>query len=299
MLRRGMMMRTGAQSARVAVGQMTSTSNVLDNYETCARLARQAKDAGCSLLALPECFSFIGSTGEESLAQAEPLSGPKMARYRALARETGLWLSLGGFQEASDTDPSRYYNAHVVLDDQGAVRAHYRKVHLFDVDVPGGPVLMESQTTLPGDLGLVSCDSPVGKLGVTVCYDLRFPAVYERLRFDHGAQVMTVPSAFTRPTGAAHWEVLLRARAIESQCFVLAAAQAGVHNDRRQSYGHAMVVGPWGVVVAKVPEGPDATGIAVADIDIARLNAIRASMPIEQHRARARDQVVAPKRDTP
>ena len=286
------MMRGAESMARVAVGQMTSTSDVLANYETCARLARDAVAAGCSLLALPECFSFMGSTGEESLAQAEPLDGPKMARYRALARETGLWLSLGGFQEACLSDPTKYYNAQVVLDDQGAVRAHYRKVHLFDVDVPGGPVLMESTTTLPGDLGLVSCDSPVGKLGLTVCYDLRFPAVYERLRFDHGAEVVTVPSAFTRPTGAAHWEVLLRARAIETQCFVLAAAQAGTHNERRQSYGHAMVVGPWGVVVAKVPGGPEATGIAVADVDLARMRAIRTSMPLGEHRARARDQVV-------
>ncbi|KAF6254735.1 carbon-nitrogen hydrolase [Scenedesmus sp. NREL 46B-D3] len=282
---------------KVAVAQMTSVGDQLANFNTCKQLAEQAAAAGCSMLFLPECFSFIGASQPEvraaltcqgphsaaaaataaaaaaaaalgSLSKAEPLDGPAMARYRQLARDTGLWLSLGGFQEMGP-DLQHLYNAHVVLDAAGSTAASYRKVHLFDVDVPNGPVLMESRTTAPGDKSsaaaaaqrcaawldvgfepatpgcqLVVCDSPAGRLGLTVCYDLRFPEVYQTLTWGMGAEVLLVPSAFTKVTGKAHWEVLLRARAIECQCFVIAAAQAGVHNEKRESYGHALIIDP-------------------------------------------------------
>ncbi|EFJ08904.1 hypothetical protein SELMODRAFT_130791 [Selaginella moellendorffii] len=264
---------------RVAVAQMTSTSSIDLNFATCQRLAREAADAGVKLLSLPECFSFIGRRGDEALAIAEPLDGPIFRRYQALARDLGLWLSLGGFQEKGP-DEDHAYNTHVLLDDLGSVRSCYRKIHLFDVDVPGGPVLKESNRTAPGTQ-VVTAQTPVGTLGLTICYDLRFPELYQRLRFAENAQVLLVPSAFTRKTGEAHWELLLRARAVETQCYVLAAAQSGKHNDLRESYGDAMIIDPWGSVVARCPDRL-VTGIAVADIDEELLKTVRRNMPIAE-----------------
>ncbi|KAG2491073.1 hypothetical protein HYH03_010518 [Edaphochlamys debaryana] len=272
-------------SVLVAVGQMTAGGDQGANLATCTRLAQEAALAGCRMLFLPECFSFIGESQAESLAAAQPLDGPLMGRYRELARSTGLWLSLGGFQETGP-DPQHIYNTHVVLDDQGHTAAAYRKIHLFDVDVPSGPVLMESRTTAPGAQALV-VDTPCGRLAPTTCYDLRFPELYAHLTWERGATVLAVPSAFTVVTGAAHWEVLLRARAIECQAYVVAAAQAGRHNAKRESYGHALIIDPWGSVVARLPE-PLATGIATAPIDPAHLEAVRGRMPCGAHRAKGR-----------
>jgi predicted amidohydrolase len=231
-----------------------------------------------------------------------------MARFGRLARDTGLWLSLGGVPEAS-AQPGRRYNTHYVISADGAVTASYRKVHLFDVDIPGRVTLRESNVTLPGD-ALVTADSPVGRLGVTVCYDvrllrvrawrcafaapahaltqalprqLRFPAVYESLVFGAGAQVLLIPAAFTRPTGEAHWETLLRARAIETQAYVAAAAQAGRHNDKRESHGHALIIDPWGTVVARCAD-PNVEDLAVAEVDAEWLATVRQRMPVASHR---------------
>ncbi|PSC76452.1 nitrilase 2 [Micractinium conductrix] len=243
------------------------------------------------MLFLPENVSFLGENFTESLAIAEPLHppGPTLERYCRLAAASGVWLSLGGFQEAGP-DPGHLYNTHVVISSSGEVAATYRKVHLFNVDVPGGPVLMESRFTAPGER-LAVCDSPAGRLGLSVCYDLRFPELYQRLAFDLGAQLLLVPSAFTVATGRAHWEVLLRARAIETQCYVVAAAQAGKHNARRESYGHSLMIDPWGEVVARL-EDPLATGIACADIDLEKLRSIRTRMPVAEHRALGRPAVL-------
>lgn len=233
-----------------------------------------------------------------------------MTRYRELAASTGLWLSLGGFQEAGP-DPDHVFNAHIIVNSNGDVVAVYRKIHLFDVEVPNGPVLLESRFTLPGAT-MVCCDSPIGRLGLTTCYDLRFPELYQRLVFDHGAKILLVPSAFTVPTGMhlgmgyraqiylfmvhlfvnpssgeAHWEVLLRARAIETQSYVIAAAQAGQHNEKRKSYGHSMAADPWGRVVGSL-EDPLATGIALVSIDMDELKDIRTKMPVEKHRSKGR-----------
>ncbi|CAI7904775.1 unnamed protein product [Closterium sp. NIES-53] len=215
-------------SRRVAVAQMTAVGDVEKNYATCKLLV------------------------EVSLMTVTNFS---------------IWLSLGGFQEAGGPDAGkRFFNTHVLVDDTGTIQAAYRKIHLFDVNVPGGPVLTESNSTLPGS-SVVSAMSPVGRLGLTVCYDLRFPELYQRLRFDHHCDVLLIPAAFTQKTGEAHWEVLLRARAIECQCYVIAAAQAGRHNDLRDSYGHALVVDPWGRVAARCKDAV-ATGIATVDIDM-------------------------------
>ena len=267
---------------RIAVGQMCASSDVEKNLEVVADLCARAKDRGCAMLFLPECFAFIGVKGTDALAVMEPLDGPLLGRYRELAARHRLWLSLGGFAEKGP-DRDRRFNAHVIVNDAGEIQASYRKIHLFDVDMGdvNGPVLMESRTAAAGE-ALVTCDSPAGKLGLTVCYDLRFPEMFARLRYELGCEVMLVPSAFTKPTGQAHWETLLRARAIETQSYVVAAAQAGVHSEGRASHGHAMIVDPWGKVVAEL-DGEE-TGIAVADVDLGYLKDVRSRIPVETHR---------------
>ncbi|KAK4402330.1 Deaminated glutathione amidase, chloroplastic/cytosolic [Sesamum angolense] len=159
---------------------------------------------------------------------------------------------------------------------------NFSYMHLFDVDVPGGAVYKESSFTEPGK-DVVAVDSPFGRLGLTVCYDLRFPELYQQLRFHHGAEVLLVPAAFTTVTGAAHWEVLLRARAIETQCYVIAAAQAGKHSEKRESYGDTLIIDPWGTVIGRLPDRLS-TGIAVADIEFSLIESVRSKMPISQHR---------------
>ena len=267
---------------RIAVGQMCASSDVEKNLEVVADLCARAKDRGCAMLFLPECFAFIGVKGTDALAVMEPLDGPLLGRYRELAARHRLWLSLGGFAEKGP-DRNRRFNAHVIVNDAGEIQASYRKIHLFDVDMGdvNGPVLMESATAAAGET-LVTCDSPAGKLGLTVCYDLRFPEMFARLRYELGCEMMLVPSAFTKPTGQAHWETLLRARAIETQSYVVAAAQAGTHSEGRASHGHAMVVDPWGKVVAEL-DGEE-TGIAVADVDLGYLKDVRSRIPVETHR---------------
>jgi len=178
----------------------------------------------------------------------------------------------------------RVYNTHIVFNAKGELVSKYRKAHLFDVTIPSqGIHLKESATTAPGDSGIVVVsESPVGILGLSICYDLRFPEQY-RMLTEKGAQVLLVPSAFTVPTGEAHWHTLLRARAIENQCFVIAAAQCGVHNDKRESYGHSLVVDPWGKVLVDAG-GQDKGMVVVCDLDLGLVESIRARMPIAQHR---------------
>ncbi|EPS73833.1 hypothetical protein M569_00922, partial [Genlisea aurea] len=268
-------------SVRIAAAQMTSVSDVSANFATCSRLVKEAASAGAKFLCLPENFSYVGAKTGDSLAIAEPLHGPIMKKYCSLARESQIWLSLGGFQQKG-SDDSHLCNTHVIVDDAGNIRGTYQKMHLFDVDVPGGAIYKESNFTEAGK-DVVAVDSPLGRLGLTVCYDLRFPEIYQRLRFHHGADVLLVPSAFTPVTGGAHWEVLLRARAIETQCYVIAAAQAGKHGETRESYGDTIVIDPWGSVVGRLPDR-QATGIVTADIDFSLIEAVRGRMPIAQHR---------------
>lgn len=270
-----------ANSVRVAAAQMTSINDLAANFATCSRLVKEAASAGAKLLCLPESFSYVGAKDGDSVKIAEPLDGPTMQKYRSLARESSIWLSLGGFQEKG-SDDEHLCNTHVVIDDAGNITSTYQKIHLFDVDVPGGRVYKESSFTEAGK-DIVAVDSPVGRLGLTVCYDLRFPELYQQLRFQHDAQVLLVPSAFTAVTGQAHWELLLRARAVETQCYVVAATQAGKHNEKRESYGDALIIDPWGTVVGRLPDRVS-TGIAVADIDFSLIESVRAKMPIAKQR---------------
>ncbi|KAK9169065.1 hypothetical protein Syun_001205 [Stephania yunnanensis] len=272
---------TTTTTVRVAAAQMTSINDLSTNFNTCSRLVQDAVAAGAKLLCFPENFSFVGSKDGESLTIAETLDGPIMQRYCSLARESSIWLSLGGFQEKGP-DEEHLCNTHVLIDDSGNIRSTYQKIHLFDVDVPGGAVYKESRFTTAGQ-DIIAVDSPMGRLGLTVCYDLRFPELYQQLRFQHQVQVLIVPAAFTKVTGEAHWEILLRARAIETQCYVIAPAQAGRHNEKRESYGDTLIVDPWGKVVGRLPDRLS-TGITVADIDFSLIDSVRTKMPISKHR---------------
>jgi predicted amidohydrolase len=285
----------------LAVGQMNSGNDVEANFKVAQTFVEKAASRKAAMLCLPECFAYLGAasvpTGN-TVPMAEPLTGPLMSKYCGLARKHNIWLSLGGFQEKSDK-PDKQYNTHVIVNNQGNIVSSYRKIHLFDVDIPNGNSHRESSYTTPGNQ-IVTCDSPVGKLGLTVCYDMRFPELYASLA-KAGAQILMVPAAFTLRTGLAHWHILLRARAIENQCFVVAAAQAGVHNPNvtvpvdkevkedkeakkpgplRESYGHACVIDPWGTVIA---EASDGVGLTFAEIDLEKITQIRTAMPVSQH----------------
>jgi predicted amidohydrolase len=263
-------------STRLAVGQMTATDDIEQNFRACERLCAQAAKAGAATLVLPECFAYLGRGDGDLVRMMQPLDGPIFARFQMLAVDHQLEICFGGFPE-KHTD-THAWNAHVVVGADGGIRSVYRKIHLYDVVLPS-LTLRESAATSAGS-DLVIDDSAVGRLGLTVCYDLRFPELYRALAA-RGAEVLLVPAAFTLTTGKEHWEVLLRARAIENQCYVAAAAQTGRHNEKRESYGHAMIVDPWGTVVAQCRDGE---GIAVTDIDRSFLEAIRARVPVWQHR---------------
>lgn len=269
-----------------AVVQLNSRDDLAENLRRAAALVRRAAGRGASLVVLPENLAYMGPE-EGKLAVAERFErGPvsdaagAIARWAsALAIETGAWLLLGGVPERVEGDAAHVHNAAVLVDAAGSVAAVYRKVHLFDVDLADGTRLQESRSVRAGD-EVLAVESPVGKLGLSICYDLRFPELYRRL-VDQGATVLTVPAAFTVPTGRDHWHVLLRARAIESQSYVLAAAQWGAHGNGRTTYGHALVCDPWGTVIAECPDGE---GIALAEIDPERVRSVRGQLPSLRHR---------------
>ncbi|XP_066466381.1 deaminated glutathione amidase isoform X2 [Tiliqua scincoides] len=266
----------------IAVGQVTSTPDKEHNFACCSRLVREATQRGACIIFLPEAFDYVGSSTEETLGLSETLDGDTVQRYSSLARECGVWLSLGGFHErGGDWERTRrIYNTHLLLDSEGSLAGAYRKTHLFNVELKGRVSLQETAYTNPGPAVVPPVSTPAGKVGLAICYDLRFPEMSLALA-QAGAEVLTYPSAFTVATGSAHWEVLLRARAIETQCYVVAAAQTGKHHDRRTSYGHTMVVDPWGSVIAQCQEGP---GLCFAEVDLAYLRRIRQEMPVFNHR---------------
>ena len=264
---------------KVGVVQMTSTEDVERNLACAERCVGQAAEDGARVVVLPECFAYLGpEDGKLALAEALPGGDPILERMQALARARGVDLVLGGFWERG-ASPGKVKNACVHLDAGGAVKAVYRKIHLFDVDLPDGTRLVESDTVEAGS-DVVVTDTPFGRLGLSVCYDLRFPELYRRL-VDGGAIALAIPAAFTLTTGKDHWHVLLRARAIEAQCYVLAAAQTGHHFGRRYSYGHALVVDPWGTVLAEHGEGE---GAVVARLDPDAVARVRRALPSLAHR---------------
>jgi deaminated glutathione amidase len=259
-----------------AVVQLTTTSDSEASLQNAEHWVRRAAQQGAQLIALPENTSFMGDEAEK-IQRAEPLDGPTFQRMGDLARELQVWLIAGTLPERSP-DASRCFNTSTVFGPDGSRLAAYRKMHLFDVQLGGRDTLTESRSTAPGDTA-VAVDLPFGTLGLSVCYDLRFARLYQTLS-EVGAQIISVPAAFTVPTGMAHWEVLLRARAIENLCFVLAPAQVGKNTPTRQTYGHAMIIDPWGTILAQAPEGP---GIALAELDFVRQSTFRERLPCLNH----------------
>lgn len=258
--------------------QLQSTRCLGENLDNIGRFCREAKDGGAHWVALPENALFLGREGEAS-QYAEALDASKLvAELQTLARSCEVWLFAGSVPERSP-DERRAYNTSVVIAPEGTISASYRKVHLFDVELPGGGSIRESDGWAAGDDAVVVS---VGEwqLGLSICYDLRFPEHYRRL-VDRGASVVMVPSAFTLQTGKDHWECLLRARAIENQCYVVAAAQWGEHFPGRVSWGKSMVIDPWGTILASAPERP---GVIFADLDHDALVSVRRRFPALTHR---------------
>lgn len=266
---------------RVSAVQMRSTDDLAANLTACRALVAEAAAEGAQLVVLPECFSFLGRREGDKLAIAEALadSGPIRSTLGELATKHGVWIVGGGTPERIPDDPRRTYNTALVVDPRGELVAHYRKIHLFDVDIPGGATLRESDATAPG-CELVVVDVAGAKVGLSICYDVRFPELYRALVKDRGAEVVLVPAAFTAHTGAAHWHLLLRARAVEDQSWVVAAAQWGRHNEKRESYGHTLIADPWGTIVAERPEGD---GVVTATLDSATVAQRRAQLPALRH----------------
>lgn len=266
---------------RVAAVQLNSQDNIVSNLVRVKHWIAQAAGAGAEFVALPENFGFMG---QESVKReiAEPMDaaspGPMLSSLIAAATAHRVWVLGGGMPEKS-SDPARPFNTSVLVDSDGRVAATYRKVHLFDVALPDGTSACESAATTAG-LAAVTADVLGTRVGLSICYDVRFPELYRRL-VDQGARLVTVPAAFTLTTGKDHWHTLLRARAIENQVYVLAPAQHGKHPQGRQTYGKSLIVDPWGEVIAQCSEGE---GFAMAQLDPAYQDRVRASLPSLSHR---------------
>lgn len=257
---------------RVAMCQLNSRGDRAANLTEARRLLRQAADAGADFAVLPEFVDYLGRRRGEPAA--ESVDGEFGTFFAAAARELNLWVLAGSFRERAG-DSGRAHNTSLLFDRSGERVAVYRKVHLYDVEIPGRVSYAESKTIAPGQ-ELVVADVEGVPVGLSICYDLRFPELYRALAVA-GAKVFVVPAAFMAHTGRDHWEVLLRARAIENQCYVLAAGQIGDHEPNRTCFGRSMVVDPWGTVLAQAPDQPSA--VVTADLDLDRLDAVRAELP--------------------
>jgi predicted amidohydrolase len=258
---------------RVGVIQMNSGSDKAANLDTAERLIDEAAARGARLVALPEYVSFLGPK-EAHPQQAEAIPGPTTERFAAKARQHGIYLLGGSILERTE-DPARFANTSVLFGPAGETLASYRKIHLYDVEIAGSVSANESATILPGSRP-VTAEVAGHTVGLSICYDLRFPELYRLLALD-GAEILFVPAAFTLYTGKDHWHLLLRARAVENQCFVLAPAQIGPHEpNNARCYGHALVVDPWGTVLA---DAPDREAVVVADLDFRDLRRVRAELP--------------------
>jgi predicted amidohydrolase len=256
---------------RAAAIQLNSNPEKDRNLEIAGSLVREAAAGGAHLIVLPEKFNVLGSPADLH-AGAEPIPGPTTEWAGELCRELGVWLVAGSIVERVEGD-DKLRNTSALVGPDGAIHATYRKIHLFDVEV-GGVVYRESDAEAPGDEVVVS-DVDGVELGMAVCYDLRFPELF-RIMAVRGARIVSLPAAFTVPTGRAHWEILVRARAIENQVFVIAAGQIGRHPPDHSSYGHSMIVDPWGAVLA---QAPDEVGFVAADLDLDAQRSVREKLP--------------------
>ncbi len=258
---------------RIAVAQMCSADSHAPNIATMQTLAADAKGQGADMLALPEVSGLMNANRTLSATQVVTAEAdPFIAACREAAAKHGLWLHTGSTPVLAPD--GRFFNQSTLIDPDGEIRAIYNKIHLFDVDVPGA-TFKESKAFAPGDAAVLA-DTPWGPMGLTICYDMRFPHLHRTLAED-GARVIFSPAAFTVPTGRAHWHVLLRARAIETGAYVIAPAQAGHHADGRETYGHALAVDPWGKVIADLEGG--APKIGVVDLDLSLVEKTRGQIP--------------------
>ena len=268
-------MEHGEPVVRVAAIQMNSGADLGRNLELAGELLSDAASDGCALAVLPENFALMPERGRDKSRHAEqPGEGPIQDFLAEWAARHGMWV-IAGSMPLESPEPERVYGACVVVDERGETRAIYRKIHLFDVDLPDREEsYRESHSMYPGDEPM-TVDTPAGRIGLTICYDLRFPELYRTL-VDAGATVFTVPAAFTAVTGAAHWHALLRARAIENLAYVIAPGQFGTHPDNRETYGHSLIVDPWGRILAEQPSGNRAV---TADIEPGSPDQLRESFP--------------------
>jgi deaminated glutathione amidase len=272
------------QPFTVACIQTTSGPDVSVNIGQVSGLIRDAHRSGARLIVLPEVVNVL-DMDRKALAKKLNVEAddPALAAFRVLAAELKIWLLVGSLSLLHETalkaDGSpKFANRSFLIGDDGEVRARYTKIHLFDVDLGGGETYLESAAYEPGNEAVLA-DTPWGKLGVTICYDLRFPHLYRQLA-QAGARFLSIPSAFARPSGKAHWHVLMRARAIENGCFVFAAAQCGDHGGGRKTFGHSLIVDPWGEILA---DGGQETGYVLAEIDPAETDAVRRKIPSLLH----------------
>ncbi|KKO62485.1 2-oxoglutaramate amidase [Janthinobacterium sp. KBS0711] len=260
----------------VAAVQMISSPSVEDNLATARRLVAQAAAGGAQLVVLPEYWAIMGKQETDKLAHAEqPGSGPIQDGMAQMARQHGIWL-IGGTLPLISGEEGKVLNTTLVYDPQGEPAGRYDKIHLFGF-TRGAESYNESRTIVPG-AQVRSIETPFGRVGLSICYDLRFPELYRAMG---DCALIVVPAAFTHTTGSAHWEVLLRARAIENQCYVLASAQGGLHPNGRRTWGHSMLIDPWGEVIAVLPEGE---GVVSGEIDLVFLAGVRESLPALTHR---------------
>lgn len=279
---------------KIGIYQMTSGINPADNAAALACAAREAKAGGAVMLFAPEMAAMIDRDRARAAPHILPFAQSAYVQgVCAAARDNALWIHGGSVPVLDEPllDPDgtgnaggRWRNRAFITDDQGTVRASYDKIHLFDIDLPSGESWRESRAYAPGEQAVI-VETPLGDMGMTICYDLRFPRLFEALA-DAGAGIITVPAAFTVPTGAAHWHMLLRTRAVDYGCFIIAAAQCGQHQDGRETYGHSLVVSPWGEVLLDMGTAP---GLALIDIDLAEVEQIRQRLPLRAHR-----RVIAP-----
>jgi len=265
---------------RIALYQARTGIDPAANGRALAAAVADAAAGGAVMLFTPEMSGLLDRDRERAAAHyRREADDPVLAEVRAAAAAAGIWVAIGSLALLAK-DGERLVNRAFLIDDQGDVRARYDKMHLFDVDLPTGESWRESAAFVPGERPVVAA-TPLGFLGLSICYDLRFAGLYAALS-DAGATVLSIPAAFTVPTGEAHWHVLLRTRAIESACFVVAAAQSGTHEDGRATYGHSLVADPWGRVLLDM--GADSPALGFADLDMGELAAVRERLPVLKHR---------------
>ncbi len=265
---------------KIAVLQMTSGIDPAANAAVIETAIADAAAQGAAMLFTPEMSGLLDANGARAAAQVrEEAHDQVLARVRTAAEKAAIWVHLGSLAVDEGGGDGRWANRAFVIDARGEIVARYDKVHLFDVDLPTGESWRESSRYVPGQRATV-VDTPVGRMGLSICYDMRFPSLFQSLS-GAGATVLSVPAAFTVPTGQAHWHTLLRARAIENACWLVAAAQTGTHEDGRKTYGHSLVVDPWGKVVLDMET---ASGLAICEIDPAAVDDVRARIPVIAHR---------------